>query len=252
MAGSAGSAGSRRRVLVNHRAVIDRALDPSCWLMAFWALLLMACSGPLPIKNIAKTDIDQIAEIHRQAAFGSLRILAEKLYRRNPREWQKNPDHKSMEDALSRLFTPDHHWNFVELGDRRGAEAIHLGLREDWQGDRVLAYIGGLGAMMDDAFDNKKEFFVLDTLNAQKLYNCARNIEIADWKLRQAKTSSGELLLLSNERGPIDNLSFARETGKMIAQFDLLAHIIADKTNRTVIKTVQTVGTYVFLPILGL
>jgi len=58
------------------------------------------------------------------------------------------------------------------------------------------------------------------------------------------------LLLLSNEAtGPVINLSYEREFGKVIASLDILSKIAADKTNRTVVKVIQTVATAVFLPI---
>src|SRR5690606_23514875 len=100
------------------------------------------------------------------------------------------------------------------------------------------------------AFRDKTEFFVLDDLDAQSLYNAARNVEIAVWKLSNARTGTGELYVLSNEAaGPIPNLSFEREFGKMIGSLDILSKIVADKTDRTVVKVVQSIATAVFLPI---
>ena len=99
-------------------------------------------------------------------------------------------------------------------------------------------------------FDDKTEFFVLDDLHPQGLYNAARNVEIAVWKLSNARTPQGELYLLSNDgAGPVQNLSFEREFGKVIASLDVLSKIVADKENRTVIKMIQSVTTAVFLPI---
>ena len=70
------------------------------------------------------------------------------------------------------------------------------------------------------------------------------------WKLSNGRTKHGELLLLSNEAsGPVINLSFEREFGKMIASLDILSKIAADKSNRTVVKVIQTVATAVFLPV---
>jgi hypothetical protein len=75
-------------------------------------------------------------------------------------------------------------------------------------------------------------------------------MEIAVWKLSSACTPQRELLLLSNEgAGPIPNLSFEREFGKVIASLDILSKIVADKTNRTVVRVIQNIATAVFLPI---
>ena len=56
--------------------------------------------------------------------------------------------------------------------------------------------------------------------------------------------------MLSNEgAGPVANLSFEREFGKVIGSLDVLSKIIADKTNRTVVKVLQSFASAVFLPI---
>ena len=96
----------------------------------------------------------------------------------------------------------------------------------------------------------RSEQFLLDDLDAQGLHNAARNVEIAVWKLTNARDRQGNLLLLSNEiNGPVINISFEREFGKIIASLDILSKIAADKGNRTVVKVVQSLATAVFLPI---
>ena len=221
--------------------------------------VLAACAnhGPVPAKpasgfsasQLAKTDIDRVAEAHQREIFSNLRLLTEKLYRRNPRELKKSgqPD---VAAGMARIFEGRHAWNFPELQGKRGAPAIHLAFQEDYRGDRVLAYIAGLGGMIQTAFQDKTEFFVLDDLDPQSLYNAARNVEIAVWKLSNARAPQGELYLLSNEgAGQVPNLSFEREFGKAIASLDVLSKVIADKTNRTVVKVIQSLATAVFLPI---
>ena len=71
-----------------------------------------------------------------------------------------------------------------------------LAFREDYTGDRVLALMAGLLAMVYVAFEDKDDFYILDDLDEQKLYNCARNLETAMWKLSVERTSTGELVLL--------------------------------------------------------
>ena len=56
--------------------------------------------------------------------------------------------------------------------------------------------------MIAQAYNDKSQFYLTDSLDAQRLYNAARNLEIAAWKLANTKGSNGELLLLSNEMGP--------------------------------------------------
>lgn len=209
-------------------------------------LLLSACAsnGDVASGQRAMTDIDRVAETHRREAFASLKMLAEKLYRRNPREWRKS-GHASMEAALAHLFDPRLTW-MPTLEGKRSVEAITAGFREDFQGDRVAALIGGLGGMVNSAFNGQAERYVLDELDPQELYNSARNIEIAAWKLANARDASGNLLLLSNEMQAAQNLSFEREFGKLIGNLDVLSKVIADKTNRTVIKDTASA---VFLPV---
>lgn len=207
-------------------------------------------SGGFDPAQLAKTDLDRVADIHRREVFASLRVLAEKLYRRNPREWRKSAG--SLEAALARIFEPRYGWRLPELEGRWGTEAVLLGLREDYAGDRVAAFIGGLGGMMNAAFEDKTEFFVIDDLDAQKLYNSARNLETAAWKLGQARGADGRPLLLSNEMAPDYNLSFEREFGRMIGNLDMLAALVADRSHRTIAKAIQSVAGFVFLPVAGI
>ena len=224
-----------------------------------FGLALAACAnqGTLPAKRttgvtasqLVKTDIDRVAEAHQREVFANLKLLAEKLYRRNPRELKKS-GRTTIATGVARIFEEQHAWSFAELQGRRGTQAIHLAFQESYRGDRVLAFIAGLGGMIQNAFQDKTEFFVLDDLDPQSLHNAARNVEIAVWKLSTARTVQGELFLLSNDgAGPVANLSFEREFGKMIGSLDVLSKIVADKTDRTVVKIIQSLATAVFLPI---
>jgi len=142
-------------------------------------------------------------------------------------------------------------WRLPSLEGRSGVEAVAVAFREDFRGDRVAALVGGLGGMLHAAFDGKTEFFVLDDVDPQKLHNSARNLEIAVWKLANSRDAQGNLLLLTNEMQPLQNLSFEREFGKMIGHLDLLSTIVADKTNRTIVKMVQNLATALFIPVPG-
>ena len=199
--------------------------------------------------DLGKSDIDIAAESHSQECLASARLLMEKLYRRNPREWHKG-DYPSIEAAVARAFDPNAEFRFAELGNARGADAILLALKPEYAGDRVFAFGVGLGSTVFLAYNGKTEFYLTESLDAQKLYNSARNIEIAAWKLANARNGRGELLLLSNDMtGDVHNLSFEREFGKMIAYQDVMAQISAQRTNRIIRRVVQTLATAVFLPI---
>lgn len=195
--------------------------------------------------QLGKTDMDRFAEAHLQDALASLRLLTEKFYKRNPREYKKGGWSRP-EDAVERLFGKQHNWRFNELDGHYGVEAMQMALRPDYSGDRVFALFAGLGSMVLTAFNDHYELYLLDDLNPQRLYNAARNVEVVMWKLSQQKDAEGNPLLLSNEPG---NLSFEREFGKIIGNLDTLSRIAADKTNRTVVKSVQNVASMVFLPV---
>jgi hypothetical protein len=238
-------------------------------------LLLAGCLGSTPTRNadgttkqasvgdtvssfdpkqVGKGDVDRMADVHRQEVFASVRLLAEKLYKRNPHEWRKS-GYVSAELALDHLLDPRTGWRAESLGDKRGTDAIQLAFRPDFTGDRVEAFICGLGGMLNVAFDEKLEFFMTDALDPQRLYNSARNVELAAWRLATAKDAQGNLLLLSNELATATepaNLSFEREFGKMIAHLDSLSRVIAERDHRTIARVMQNVVTTIFLPVTAL
>lgn len=199
-------------------------------------------------KYLAKGDIDRVLDAARAEVFAGLHRFAEKMYRRNPREFKKG-NAVSIEAALDRLKRSKL-YDFPELEGRREGAAAMLAFREDYAGDRVLALMAGLLAMASAAFEDKDDFYILDDLNEQKLYNCARNLEIAMWKLGSAKFANGDLMLLSNELDPANrNLSFEREFGRISGVLDFLAKVVADKHGRAISRISQSIATAVFLPV---
>ena len=198
-------------------------------------------------KYLFKSEIDRVVDTTRRETVDSLLILADKLYRRNPREWKK-AGLLNREEAVTRLTQRRELPSELE-GKREGIAAM-LAFREDYAGDRVAALMFGLLTMVDAAFENREESFLLDSLNEQKLYNCARNLEVAMWKLATAKNAAGELFLLSNELDAANrNLSFEREFGRAIGILDLLAKVVADAHGRGLSRVTQAVATTVFLPV---
>jgi hypothetical protein len=199
--------------------------------------------------DIAKSDIDIVAEVHLRESLASTRLLMEKLYRRNPREWHKGGSN-SLEGAIEHAFDVSIAFRFPELNFVRGTDAILLALQPEYQGDRVFTFGVGLASMIFIAYNEKTEFYLTDTLDPQKLYNASRNVEIAAWKLANARDAHGELLLLSNQMsGDMRNLSFERELGKIIAYQDAMAQVAAQRSNRTIRRIIQSLATAVFLPL---
>jgi hypothetical protein len=204
---------------------------------------------PMRVSDLAKSDIDEMTEIHLRQARDHLATLMRKLYRRNPVQWRA-AGRPSAEFVVQRVFRPPRVPDFVELQGKRGVDAVRLAFDDSFTGDRVLALIAGLAAMLDTAYGNKREFFMLDSLDAQKLYNSARNLEIAAWQLRTRRGTSGQLLLLSHSlQGEEVNLSFERLFGKLISLQDTLALLVANRSNRTIRTVVQRMASAVFLPI---
>ena len=100
------------------------------------------------------------------------------------------------------------------------------------------------------SYNDKTEFFYLTSIDQQKLYNSARNLEIAAWLLAEKRDQDGNLLILSDSLADEQrNLSYQRLIGRMIATQDNLAEIISHKTGRIIKTFVVRAATAVFLPI---
>lgn len=199
--------------------------------------------------ELLKSDVDSAAELHLQESLASIRLLMEKLYRRNPRELKKS-GFLTIEAAVERGFDPKYGFRLPELKGAHGIEAIQLALKPEYAGDRVFAFSVGLAGMIVMAYGDKTEIYLTDTLDAQRLYNAARNVEIAAWKLANARDAQGQLLLLSNHgAGDVQNLSFEREFGKVIGYQDVMARVTAQRTNRIIRRSSQFIATAVFLPL---
>jgi hypothetical protein len=233
-------------------------------------LLLMACSlvtacaanspfenKPIPERGdrssanqLAKNDFDRMADVELEENTQSLRTLMLKLYKRNPRELAKStPD--PAEKMVDWVFNGEsqHHFQFKEIDNKQGTDAIFLAFDANYQGDRVLPFIVGVHTMLLKAHGNKTDFYLTDTIDPQSVYNVARNIEIAAWKLSTARDANGNLYLLTNEISDKDrNLSFEREFGKMIGRTDLYAIALAEKSQRMISRVMQSLATAVFLP----
>lgn len=231
------------------------------WAVIVVALLLAGCQsqamrdGPvqprdLTLNDIAKGDIDMVAEISVRQSHAYLRELADKLYRRNPTQLVRAlaaGEHPSV--AVRRLF--DDGVRPLALRKYHGAAAIEMAFDEHYSGDRVAAFITGLRDMQRDAYGSESEFFLYHEYDPQKLYYLARNIEIASWRLRNKRHGDGQLFLLSSgiDESGVLNLSYERLFGKLIALQDHFAHVVADTTNRRIKNVVQSVAGAVFFPI---
>lgn len=210
----------------------------------------MGCSSThdFQVSHLAKTSVNQVSEIHIQQMTLLLKVMTQKLYRMNPLELGKTPG-TTIESQIDRLFPCPPALSFDFLEHKQGVDAILLGFEPGFQGDRVFAMMYGLYTMLHASYDKKCDLFILDFLDAQRLYNSARNIEIFVWRLKARHQPNGELFLITNVcDGPIENLSFERLFGKLISLQDTMALIIASRTGR-MIKEVVLIAGMAFLPI---
>jgi hypothetical protein len=239
--------------------------------VTFWKVLcicaaisLSACASNTPLEGkpipersdrssasqLGKSDFDRMADVELAENTQSLKNLMLKLYKRNPHELAKSTADNA-EKMTEWVFENElqHHWQFKEINNKQGTDAIFLAFDSKFQNDRVLAFIVGLQTMLAKAHGNKTEFYLTDKIEPQNIYNAARNIEIAAWKLSNARDANGNLYLISNEISDKDrNLSFEREFGKMIGRTDLYAISLAEKSQRLISRVMQSLATAVFLP----
>ncbi|RRJ82383.1 hypothetical protein [Aestuariirhabdus litorea] len=213
-------------------------------------LLLAGCTAEQRFRpeNLAKSDLDFIADSQLAQIDQHLQRLMQKLYRRNPRELAKTPQ-ATIASRTQLLFDLPPPLIFDELGGRQSIDAMLLALDPGFRGDRVFALMVGLTGMLLQAYDNKSEFFLLDRLDEQKLYNSARNIEVLAWRLRTRVDVTGAPLILTNSLDPqMPNLSFERLFGQLIALQDSIAQAVAQRNQRTINRLVHGLATS-FLPI---
>jgi hypothetical protein len=103
--------------------------------------------------------------------------------------------------------------------------------------------------MLRRAYGYNSESFMFDSLDSATLETSARNIEILLWRLKNNRQADGSPFLVSSEyQGVVDNLSFERLFGKLIALQDMMARVAGDAGDRRVTKAVHT-ATSVFIPL---
>lgn len=214
-------------------------------------VFMLGCtqSPPKPIAQFGKSTVDEIIELHQQRVMQDLKTLTLKLYRRNPNE-RHDRGKRSLEDSVARLFNYPANVGFAKWKNTKPTDILRDALSPDYQGDRVLAFTVGMRRMLMASYNDQTEFYYLTEIDAQKLYNSARNIEIAAWLLATRRDSNGERVLLSDSARELErNLSFQRLIGGMIATQDNLSQIIAQKDGRMVKTIVVQAASMAFLPI---
>ena len=218
-----------------------------CILIVF---LVEGCSSTSEVKgrdfemsSVVKNDVDLISEMHQRVVFSALKELAVKLYKRNPKEWRKG-GYESLDMAVQAITADP----FIDVNGKTSIDSIRMTFDDDYQGDRVKAFIVGIETMILASYNGDRSFYLYSMLEAQKLYDSARNVELASWLLRTKYDKNEVLFLLSTGDAEALNLSFERLFGKIINAQDMLAQIMADRNHRQIKNVIQAVAT-AFIPI---
>lgn len=212
-----------------------------------------ATGVPVSSSELAQSDVNRMATLAMADNLQSLYRLMDKLYRRNPAEWRKTTaaGREAAIEQVRRAIESRAPWPGLE--GKRDVAALSLAMSPDFRGDRVAAFVHASADMLIAAHGGRTEFYLTDSLDAQYLYNAARNIESAAWLLSSRRGTSGQPLLLADEINERErNLSFEREFGKLIGRLDLLSEVVAEKYRRAVISYAQNLvgGAFLqFLPV---
>ena len=210
-------------------------------------LALTGCAG-YEIKNLAKSDIDMVADEFIDESRRLVQELTVKLYKRNPSELKKNPG-MTIEMRLAQFRNQSGPLIFVELAGKQEIAALELVFDPGFKGDRVFALVVGLGGMLRYAYGYNAELFLFDSLNSDRLVASAHNVEVLLWRLKNSRHSDNTHFLITSEyRGVTDNLSFERLFGKLILLQEMMARIAGDASHRYVNKAVHTASS-VFMPL---
>jgi len=218
------------------------------------SLVMVGCAPfankELRLQNLAKSEVDMIIDQHIEVGRQLSRELAEKLYKRNPRELAKAAPGTTIQMRLQQLLGKPRPIRHPELNNLYALDALPLAFDESFQGDRVFALMVAITGMLHSSYNYRDEFFMLDEIDHQKLYNSARNLEKIAWMIHNQRYSNGEIMILSDSiSDDLVNLSYERIFGKLIATQDMMAEIVATSTDRSINRIVQGVATAPFLPI---
>lgn len=200
--------------------------------------------------QLLQTDFNRTVTLAMRDNLDSLYRLQEKLYRRNPNQW-RDAGHADLVAALAHgrdaIMHAQPPGDLVGLQD---IEILSVALDPAYQGDRVAAFIYGMADMILAAHNDKSRFYVSDALDAQRIYNAARNVEIAAWLLGSRRDDIGKPLLLANEiTEDTVNISFEREFGQLIGRLDLIANLLDENLRRVGINYAQGLFFFSFLPV---
>ena len=214
-------------------------------------LLLCSCGG-YELKNLAKSDLDLVADHFIDKSRANVSELVVMLYQRNPDQLARIPG-MTVEGRLAQLKVKRYKLQFPELAYKQDIDAMNLAFDPEFRGDRVFALVVGLGSMLREAYSYQPEMFWPDRLDADVLLTSAQNVEMLWWKLKNTRKADGQHLIVTYEdRGVIDDLGFERLFGEIVVLQQMMASIVGDADDRAVTGAVhgavQAIST-VFIPL---
>ncbi len=232
------------------------------WLRVFIILLipiLSACanssgsvpeSEPMSADQLVQSDINRVITLAMRDNLESITVLLEKLYKRNPKYW-RIAGFESIEEAIQQGASLIQTGSIpAQLAGLKDIEVLSVALDPNYRGDRVAAFATGLANMIITAHGGETRFHLNNFVDAKKIYNAARNVEIAAWLLSTRTDKNGNLLLLSNAiTDTTVNLSFERELGAIIGRLDLVASVQDESLRRVGINYLQGLLFFNFLPV---
>ncbi len=221
---------------------------------AFLLLIISGCSinpdQKFDVKSIAKSELDMVIDVHLKQTNQYALDLMKKLYKRNPKQLLKAPPGTTIEKRIEQLFSFPRRVQFNELGKHYANSALLNAFDHQFKGDRVFSFMAGVSGILHSSYNFQSEFFMFDSISEQRIYNSARNLEIADWMLNSKVDTQNTLYIVSNSYSPqVVNLSFARLFGKLITGQDILADIIANRNNRNINKVLHGFASTTLLPL---
>ena len=96
------------------------------------------------VSRLAKSDIDEVVELHQQAVMRDLKQLMIKLYYRNPSQ-RFDKGKRTIEETVDRVFKRPYYYGYSHWETMSGTDIIRQAFDIDYHiNDRVLAYIVGL------------------------------------------------------------------------------------------------------------
>lgn len=207
-------------------------------------------TDPMSASQLGQTDFNRTVSVAMRDNLDALYALAEKLYRRNPAQWRLSGA-SGVDDAVARIRrdvlagAPP-----AGLGSLRDVQVLGVALNPDYTGDRVAAFVYGLADTLIAAHNGKAVLYATDVLDAQRVYNAARNVEVAAWMLATRRDAQGAPLLLANTvSDDAVNLSFERLFGAIMGRVDLVANLLGENNRRIGIGYAQGLMLFNFLPV---